>query len=111
MRVPAVTRHVPRREHVHEERHQRDHEQHHHGQAVDVDADAELHVGVLPPRESAIDGGDATLLRREECAPEPADRRLARVVVDALDPLDRRDARQDERRADGRDSELGALAR
>ena len=58
VRVPAVTRHVPRREHVYEERHQRDHEQHHHGQAVDVDADTELHVGVLPPREAAIDGGD-----------------------------------------------------
>ena len=93
VRVAAVTAHVGRRVHVHEQRDEGDHEGDDHAEAVDACTDAELHHAVLPPRDRVDDRGD--LLRR----------------VGLVDPLRERDAGQHERRADGEDPDLGALAR
>ena len=46
---------------VHEQRDQRDDEEHHHGRAVEQHADAELHAAALPPRQVGPDGLDGEL--------------------------------------------------
>ena len=85
---------------VHEQRDQRDDEEHHHREAVDLDADAELDAAVLPPGDVVHDRRDDGLARAAALGAEarraPSAREPARVtavgVLDALDPLD--DARR-----------------
>ena len=54
--VAAVAAHVLERVDLHERRDERDEQQHHHRQAVDVLADAELDAAALPPRPLRMTG-------------------------------------------------------
>ena len=51
VREAPVAAHVLGRVDVHEQRDQRDDEHHHHGEAVDLDAGAEVDAAVLEPRD------------------------------------------------------------
>ena len=115
--VADVVVHVRGRVDVHEQRDQRDDEEHHHDEAVDAGADAELDAAVLPPRDRA---GSPASTTGSPCSPPSAPKHAAaerarpsrarRSRLDPVDPLDDRDARQHERRAERGDADLGALA-
>ncbi len=87
---------------MHQQRDQGDDEHHHHGETVDLDAGGEAHAAVLEPREVVQHGKHLRLaaLRAEvtDAATERAERGAALGVLDALDPLHERAAREHERR-------------
>ena len=118
VRVADVAAQVRGRVDVHEQRDERDDEQHHHDEPVDPGADAELDGAVLPPGERVDDrlhdrlgavpagfGAEDARGRGAQALAVPA------RVFDPVDPLDRGDDRQHERRADRGDADLGALVR
>ena len=116
--VADVVVHVRRRVDVHEQRDQRDDEEHHHGEAVDLGADGERpapplchHVTVCT---TGVHDGLVLAAGSDEALAERLQRfeaLLAAGVLDPLDPLDRGDARQHEGRADGGDADLGSVLR
>ena len=110
VRVADVVLEVRQAVDVHQQRDQRDDEQHHHREAVHADADAELDAAVLPPGEVVQHRGDdrfaVTALGAEHAATEGAESALvtAARALDPVDPLVHRDAGEDERRARARRS-------
>ena len=118
VRVADVVLEVRQAVDVHQQRDQGDDEEHHHREAVHADADAELDAAALPPGEVVHHGRDDGLAVPATLGAEhaPAERPESALVtaggaLDAVDPLVDRDAREDERRADREDPDLGALLR
>ena len=91
--VAAVAADVLQRVDLHEQRDERDEEEGHHRQPVDVLADRQVDARVLPPRPRAHDRFDE---------------RLAGVVT-ALDPLHHRAGGQHRRRRHRSDAQLRAV--
>ncbi len=119
--VPAVAADVLERVDLHQQRDEGDEEQQHHGQSVDVLADAELDAAALPPRPFAHDAGHerlgVALFGRHQAAAEADDGAqdaggvLLLDRVRALHPLHRGADRQDQRRRHRGDADLRALHR
>ena len=101
-RVATVAVHVRGRVHLHEQRHHRDDEQHHHRETVDIGADAELDTAArhhVTECTTGVTTGVRAPPREHDALPERGQAfGLAGGVLDPVDPLDGRDAREHERR-------------
>ena len=124
VRIPTITSDVLGREDLHEERDERDEQQQHHGEAVDVLTKAELEAPRLPPGPRPDHGLHIRLAtvatlggRREHASGEPehpAKRVLSGALVDRTDPLDplhRGSDRNCEREGHRGDAHLAATLR
>ena len=74
VRVAPIAGHVVGRVDVHEQRHERDDEQHHHGRAVEQHADLDVDAAVLEPGPRLLYGCDRRELLPRRRAPRPRPR-------------------------------------